>query len=296
MLIDIRDDKSNKLKQKAVRFRDAVQLSEALADAAKWRSISKGAEPFPAPSHLLIFVHDSKVCSYCMLLLHENQFTPCNALESWTVHQLLALIHSAAPTTRESATNISRGAELYLTADLMTLWAQAPLHAAVSAAFNSNFVHCFTIPSKKLNAAKESEDISQPQFISTDAVAHLISLKSVSCDLKAPILVDVRRHDERALFGCIQGSVHVPVEQLANALQEPPATFEEVAGTPAWSKDDLLIFHSRESLRACWAAQLASERGMRLFFSGVAFVLYTFFRRLVNASTQSQTTSFRRLQ
>ena len=64
MLIDIRDDKSSKLREKAVRFRDAVQLSEALADATKWHSIANGAEPFPAPSHLLIFVHDTKVCYF----------------------------------------------------------------------------------------------------------------------------------------------------------------------------------------------------------------------------------------
>jgi rhodanese-related sulfurtransferase len=147
------------------------------------------------------------------------------------------------------------------------LRAQASLNAAISAAFNRNFVHCFTLPSKKLAAARASEEVSEPQYISTDAVAHLISLKSVSCDLKEPILVDVRRHDERALFGCIQGSVHVPVEQLANALQEPPAAFEEVAGTPAWAKDDLLIFHSRENLRACWAALLASERGVSELFT-----------------------------
>jgi rhodanese-related sulfurtransferase len=142
---------------------------------------------------------------------------------------------------------------------------QASLHAAVSAAFNSNFVHCFTIPARKLAAARPSEELTEPQYISADAVAHLMSLKSVACGVKAPILVDVRRHDERALFGCIQGSVHVPVEQLASALQEPPATFEEVAGTPAWAKDDLLIFHSRKSLRACWAAHLASERGVWAF-------------------------------
>jgi rhodanese-related sulfurtransferase len=27
-------------------------------------------------------------------------------------------------------------------------------------------------------------------------------------------LIDVRRHDERALYGSIRGSVHLPVEQL----------------------------------------------------------------------------------
>lgn len=62
VLIDIRDDKSSKVRQKAVRFRDAVQVSEALSDPNKWQSIAKGAAPCPAPSHLLIFIHDSKVC------------------------------------------------------------------------------------------------------------------------------------------------------------------------------------------------------------------------------------------
>lgn len=138
---------------------------------------------------------------------------------------------------------------------------QASLHAAVSAAFNSNFMHCIMIPSQKVLSVLETDELIEPRYISTDAVAHLISLKSVSCDLKAPILVDVRRHDERALFGCIQGSVHVPVEQLALVVQEPPATFEAVAGTPSWSKDELLIFHSRENLRACWAAQIVVDQG-----------------------------------
>jgi rhodanese-related sulfurtransferase len=226
VIIDIRDDKSSKLKQEAVRFRDAVQFSEALEDPTKWKSIAKGLEPFPATSHLLVFVHDSKVCCF--------NFTVASP------------VHCVIRERRQ-------------------LSVQAPLYAAVSAAFNSNFVHCFTIPSKRLASAKTSEDVSEPRYISKHAVAHLISLKSVTCDDKAPILVDVRRHDERALFGCIQGSVHVPVEQLANALQEPPAIFEEVAGTPAWAKNDLLIFHSRESLRARWAAQLASERGVNHF-------------------------------
>lgn len=203
-----------------------------------------------------------------------------------------ALVNESVHVMCESATNVNKATEAHKLVELMTFSPQAPLHAAVSAAFNSNFVHCFTIPSKKLASAKDSEHLREPQFISTDAVAHLISLKSVSCDLKVPILVDVRRHDERALFGCIQGSVHVPIEQLAHALQEPPATFEEVAGTPAWSKDDLLVFHSRESLRACWAAQLASERGMQLYFSAVLLFLYVCFRcPQVNAPSRMQSQS-----
>jgi hypothetical protein len=63
VLIDIREDKSSKIKHKVTRCRDTVQLTEALSDPIKWQSISKGAEAqaYPAASHILIFVHDSKV-------------------------------------------------------------------------------------------------------------------------------------------------------------------------------------------------------------------------------------------
>jgi hypothetical protein len=137
---------------------------------------------------------------------------------------------------------------------------QATLNSSLSAALSLDFVHCFYIHAKQ-TPWKSGEGMRQPRTISRDAVAHLISLRSVSGDLKAPVLVDVRRHDERALFGGVQGSVHVPVEQVAHAIQMSSAAFEEAAGTTAWSKDDLLIFMSRECCRAKWAAQLVTEKG-----------------------------------
>ncbi|KAK9798941.1 hypothetical protein WJX73_005372 [Symbiochloris irregularis] len=70
--------------------------------------------------------------------------------------------------------------------------------------------------------------------------------------------------DERTLYGCIPGSVHIPLEQLAHALQSQPDAFEAAYGLPqplrayGW-----LIMTSRRQRRAAWGAQLAHDAGFR---------------------------------
>ena len=47
-------------------------------------------------------------------------------------------------------------------------------------------------------------------------------------------LIDVRRHDERTLYGAIRGSVHVPVDQLPkviNARDYIPLVLPQIAAT-----------------------------------------------------------------
>ena len=77
-----------------------------------------------------------------------------------------------------------------------------------------------------------------------------------------PLLLDVRRCDERVLYGAIPGAAHLPAEQLPRAL---------AMGTEEWSRTfrfpkplaaDTLIFHSRSDRRARWAAQLATDAGL----------------------------------
>lgn len=101
----------------------------------------------------------------------------------------------------------------------------------------------------------------EPRLISNDALAHVMNIRGASGDPKPPVLVDVRRHDERTLFGCITGSVHVPAEDVAVALQSTNDMFEHIARTPAWNKEDTLVFHSRSTCRAQWAAILAKHQG-----------------------------------
>jgi hypothetical protein len=66
----------------------------------------------------------------------------------------------------------------------------------------------------------------------SDAVALLMDLhanhSTEAPRRKPPVLIDLRRHDERSLYGSIPGAVHVPVDQWAEALDKvlpsvPPA-------------------------------------------------------------------------
>jgi hypothetical protein len=70
------------------------------------------------------------------------------------------------------------------------------------------------------------------------------------------------RHDERALFGALPESVHIPLETLLFALPAEPQVFEELTGAPRPEANCLLVFHSRKKARAELAALVARENGM----------------------------------
>lgn len=139
------------------------------------------------------------------------------------------------------------------------------LHAATAVATLHGYQTCFTVMAKR-PLQKSLGDPPEPRLISSDALAHLMNIRGASGDPKPPVLVDVRRHDERTLFGCISGSVHVPAEDLAVSLQSAHDMFEQIARTPAWVKEDVIVFHSRSTCRAQWAAIVASQQGFMNVF------------------------------
>eukprot|EP00892_Ulva_mutabilis_P012813 jgi/Ulvmu1/9904/UM057_0061.1 len=137
---------------------------------------------------------------------------------------------------------------------------KAKLHAATAAASLHGFYNCFTVMAKRPLELPQQEP-PEPRLISSDALAHLMNIRGASGDAKLPVFVDVRRHDERTLFGCINGSVHIPAEDIALALQSSNDMFEQIARTPAWAKEDAVVFHSRGTCRAQWAAIIAAQQG-----------------------------------
>ena len=76
-----------------------------------------------------------------------------------------------------------------------------------------------------------------------------------------PFVVDVRRFDERTLYGAIPGTAHVPAEQLPRALAMSTEEWSRTFRFPKPHPEDALIFHSRCDSRARWAAQLATDAG-----------------------------------
>ncbi|KAL2631203.1 hypothetical protein R1flu_015889 [Riccia fluitans] len=117
---------------------------------------------------------------------------------------------------------------------------------------------------------RSSED--QPlKFLSRDAVALLVHKNDRCGEVSeaAPpsvYLIDVRRHDERALYGHIKGSQHVPVEEMPKALSMDSGAWEKTYHFPKFDKEDTVIFQCRTCRRAAWAAQLAHDVGMERCF------------------------------
>mmetsp|Transcript_16800 Transcript_16800/g.47376 ORF Transcript_16800/g.47376 Transcript_16800/m.47376 type:complete len:358 (+) Transcript_16800:2-1075(+) len=102
------------------------------------------------------------------------------------------------------------------------------------------------------------------RFLNRDAVALLMGHTQGGKHPRAALL-DLRRHDERAMFGAIEGSVHLPVDQLPKALQLGLREWERTYRfpKPGVEEGSVTILQCRTNKRARWAAQLCAEAGWR---------------------------------
>ncbi|XP_024389042.1 uncharacterized protein [Physcomitrium patens] len=108
-------------------------------------------------------------------------------------------------------------------------------------------------------------------FMSRDAVALLLQNKETLVDEKdvgahTPWLIDLRRHDERALYGHIKGSLHIRVEEWPKAMAKDAAAYEKQYHAPKIGTDDIVILHCRTRRRASWAAHVAQDAGLKRVF------------------------------
>ena len=75
------------------------------------------------------------------------------------------------------------------------------------------------------------------------------------------LVVDVRRRDERTLYGGLPGTAHLPCEQLPRALAMGPEEWGRTFRFPRPHHEAPLVLHSRGEVRARWAAQLLADEG-----------------------------------
>ncbi|KAK9843460.1 hypothetical protein WJX81_004052 [Elliptochloris bilobata] len=100
------------------------------------------------------------------------------------------------------------------------------------------------------------------RYIGRDALAVLLGLAGDGAPrCEAACVLDVRRSDERALYGSIPGTVHVPADQLPAALQLAPGEWEAAYRCAKPTQDTWLVLHGRTGQRAAWAAQIAIDAG-----------------------------------
>ncbi|KAK9828229.1 hypothetical protein WJX74_004567 [Apatococcus lobatus] len=142
---------------------------------------------------------------------------------------------------------------------------EAEMEEAADAAAASGYEHVAVLQGSLSDFAQPVDNQSRPEVIHRDALTVLMQQQCTASSAAGPWvrLLDVRRSDERILFGSIQGSCHLPVQQVVSALNWSPAVFEAAYHFSKPSKEDVLIFHSRTNTRAAWAAQAARDAGFR---------------------------------
>lgn len=116
------------------------------------------------------------------------------------------------------------------------------------------------VPSPRSPASSMSA-VPPDKELSRDAL--LLLLEYGAARGEHPVtLIDVRRHDERALYGSIRGSFHLPVEQLPKALLMPAEDWLRAFHFHKPGEDETVVVHSRGQERASLAKQLFNDAGL----------------------------------
>ena len=103
--------------------------------------------------------------------------------------------------------------------------------------------------------------VPEDDSISRDALATLVEYGAAR---GAPLVtvIDVRRYDERALYGSIQGSVHLPAEALPRALLCAPEEWARAFHFRKPGAEDLVVVYGRGNARAAYAKRVFGDAGM----------------------------------
>lgn len=136
--------------------------------------------------------------------------------------------------------------------------ADASRAAAVAASLG--YTRCTVVEGGLRGYVESAEETPHLSCLSRDAVCMLMEMSD--SQQHAVALIDVRRHDERSLYGSIPGAVHVPVDQWLAAVEMGPEEWLRTFRFPKPSTGDIIILHSRTSRRAEWAAQIAMDAGL----------------------------------
>ena len=75
-------------------------------------------------------------------------------------------------------------------------------------------------------------------------------------------VVDVRRHDERTLFGAIPGTLHLPAQQALRAVHLSEEEWERAFRFGRPRPQDTVVLVSRTNQRAVWVAELFRSQGL----------------------------------
>eukprot|EP00877_Chromochloris_zofingiensis_P006273 jgi/Chrzof1/189/Cz01g06130.t1 len=134
---------------------------------------------------------------------------------------------------------------------------------AASLGFQRTAVIAGGLASFNDHSSSQHNSLAATPCIHRDALALLLGRLESDVAVPRCTVLDVRRHDERTLYGSINGTLHVPVDELASALQLPADEFRAHYHFDQPAQEDVVIFMDRTNKKSYWAAQIARDAGWR---------------------------------
>jgi rhodanese-related sulfurtransferase len=175
---------------------------------------------------------------------------------SWTRHLQGGHDGPVGPQTQQPAAYPTRDHLLVFLAD-----DQSSMTKAAAAAAACGFERTATLAGGLQAFSEAARKQADLKYITRDAVAALLGQADINLAPDLATVLDIRRHDERSLYGTIPGTHHVPTDQLPAALQMEPEQWKRLYGFPKPQKEENIVMQCRTNRRAAWAAQLASDAG-----------------------------------
>ena len=244
----------------------AGELARALRSRQTHWLEPTGFEP-PTKRSTIVFVSThGHSANQAAAIAVQLGFTRCAVIEGGL----------AAATPLAPPRVLSRGGDDFLENSLSPFGAESPRerHRLVSADGETIVTNATSSSSSSFGTDKNKPSASSPlspsaspraipegETIGRDALA-LLGEYGAAQGAPLVTVIDVRRYDERALYGSIRGSVHLPAEALPRALLCTP---EEWARTFHFRKpgaDEVVVVYGRRNERAAYAKRVFGDAGM----------------------------------
>lgn len=205
-------------------------VGQALSNPSAWAELFQGV-PFPETHYMLVFVGANS----------EQQLRAAAAAAGQGFLRTMTLAGSLVGFSRRAIQPHLH----YINRDALA----ALLYAS---SFTSTPTSTSFLPMLQSSSSEHDHDAAQ-----------VLAMVNHALQQQRLVVIDVRRSDERLLFGHIEGTVHVPVDRLPSALHLSSGEFAAQYGFPKPQPDDLVVMSCRTNTRAAWAAAVAQDAGLQ---------------------------------
>lgn len=281
---------TSELFQKCTAAMPVGNLAAALKDSAAWKLAFPDAPPHPTIEHILVFVTpDETVMEEASAIAVTYNYQRCLHLSAPASEVAAAALLAPTFIERDAAAHLlALQAQQSSPVDFVFIdlrrHDERAMYGAVpppSPAFSCPTLiraqcwqnvskHPAGLPNKRmkrilcLHSLSAGNRKSENSFLVEILAARLACWRAQLNAFRDACAGLPQLTTVLACAGGISGSVHIPVETFAFAVQKDDPEFEAMCHVPKPSKDQVVVMQCRSNRRAGWAAQLAVEQGAHI--------------------------------